>query len=556
MYLGVGTKDYIVRPDDTDPWTEYHVDFLPDMLKGGLNGGIGGYVSQRRTCHRLRPCAPRTDAQLKPFLCDLLVTSSPQLHERLHHDVLSLVIGVAVRKEFFHNGASLGYFEGRVIKMFDDAFTYRVKYDDGDVEDYSLEELLPLLQVNADRRLQIETAHSNFMDVLKESKKTDCDERFFAAKLVTKELEWFGRTLEDRRRLSCSLMNFCVFRHPVGSCKCDEGVDPWRAASADKPCVFRHDPSVCKCDQIAIQLSQDECSYAAYMLSKREWRCQGTHQLRKKAPGLPLMVSGYSTFEFGAGFMISQPTLDEVNRFRAEGPEHYSEETQEGIKVKKKPLTYYPCSDDITVVAMIPGANKDGWWTLPKILHQAEDVIDVLRVIAPPRLYQYIPFYDNSATHNKRESLTLSVSNLGAKWGGKKRGLRDSRLVEGCVGPNSAVLWYFDGKGTGEWEGGPEWLEEEKPGASMRVCTLKVGDVDYGRFKDGDPPPFYDLGAQRYDRPMNAAEKFAERQRYLTFIHDTHTRAVTVTVTVTLTLTHAVRLTLTLQTCVHKHTTS
>ena len=76
----------------------------------------------------------------------------------------------------------------------------------------------------------------------------------------------------------------------------------------------------------------------------------------------------------------------------------------------------------------------------------------------------------------------------------------------------------------------------------MRVCTLKVGDVDYGRFKDDDPPPFYDLGAQRYDRPMNAAEKLAERQRYRTYIHDSHTLTV--------------RLALTLQTCAHKHTTS
>ena len=85
-------------PDDTDPWTEYHVDFLPDALRAGLNGGVGAYVSQRRLCKRLRPCAPRTDAELIPLLRDLLVCSSPQLHERLHNELVSLVVGTQIEK--------------------------------------------------------------------------------------------------------------------------------------------------------------------------------------------------------------------------------------------------------------------------------------------------------------------------------------------------------------------------------------------------------------------------------------------------------------------------
>ena len=36
---GVGTKDYVVRDGDTDPWTEYHVDFIPDGVRSNLNGG-------------------------------------------------------------------------------------------------------------------------------------------------------------------------------------------------------------------------------------------------------------------------------------------------------------------------------------------------------------------------------------------------------------------------------------------------------------------------------------------------------------------------------------
>ena len=148
-----------------------------------------------------------------------------------------------------------------------------------------------------------------------------------------------------------------------------------------------------------------------------------------------------------------------------------------------------------------------------KILHQVEDVLDVLRVVAPPRLYQYIAYYDNSATHNKREDMTLSTSKLNAKWGGKQAGLRDSVLVEGCIGPNVAIMWYLPGQGTGEWEGGPRWVLEGTAGSVAFDCSLKVGDIDTGKFRDTDPPPFYDLQAQRFDRDMTAIEVIAERAR-------------------------------------------
>ena len=154
-----------------------------------------------------------------------------------------------------------------------------------------------------------------------------------------------------------------------------------------------------------------------------------------------------------------------------------------------------------------------GWWTLTRMMNQAEDLRDVLRVVAPPRLFQYIAFYDNSTTHNKREDLTLSVSSLGAKWGGKKRGLRDSVMIEGCIGDESSCLWYIPNAGTGEWAGGPLWLRTEKPGAKKMDCRLHVGDTDHGRFQPDDPPPFYQLDAPRYDRDMTNTEKRVERER-------------------------------------------
>ena len=131
-------------------------------------------------------------------------------------------------------------------------------------------------------------------------------------------------------------------------------------ATPEKTCVFRHDPDVCKCNQIAIKFSQDECSYAAYILSKREWRVGGKHILRKKQDGPPLMVSDYASFEFALGIKPTADQLAEVNRLRAAGPAHYSEKSEDGKFVKKCPLQYYPEADSITVHMIQPGENKDG----------------------------------------------------------------------------------------------------------------------------------------------------------------------------------------------------
>lgn len=149
------------------------------------------------------------------------------------------------------------------------------------------------------------------------------------------------------------------------------------------------------------------------------------------------------------------------------------------------------------------------------MLHQAEDVMDVLRVVAPPRLYQYIPYYDNSSIHNKSADLTLSASKTNCKWGGKQVGIRASKIIPGCIGPNPALMWCLPGQGTGEWEGGPKWVTEHTAGAVTIDITLKVGDIDYGVYQEDDPPPFYDLKARRHDRPMTAREIVCERSRFV-----------------------------------------
>ena len=359
----------MVQADDQEAWTEYHVDFIPDGLRAKFNGGIGGYVSQRKLCRRLKANAPRNDAELLPLICDLMVVSSPALLERLRRDLDGLTLGLKVRKEFFHNDISLGFYSGEVKRRFDDTNIYRVVYDDRDIEDYTIEELLPiLLDVPDSRRDLVTNAHENLVSVMECAKNNpESQKYFFREKLMKKPKEWFGNTLHERRQLSVSLFNFCIFQHPVGSCTCDNGVDPWAPATTDKPCVFRHDPDKCKCDQIAIKMSQDECAYAAYLLQKKEWRVGGKTSLRKKQDGPPLMVSKYVSFELGPGIKVNKDMLQEINRLRgfhnnagAAAEVYYEELSTDGKRVKKQPLSYYPESDDITVHVMQPGQNKDG----------------------------------------------------------------------------------------------------------------------------------------------------------------------------------------------------
>lgn len=71
-------------------------------------------------------------------------------------------------------------------------------------------------------------------------------------------------------------------------------------------------------------------------------------------------------------------------------------------------------------------------------------------------------------------------------------------------------MWYLPGRGADE---GPRWVKAGTRGAQELDCQLKVGQTDYGFFQPQDPPPFYDLKAEKDDRPMKAREITAERAR-------------------------------------------
>ena len=150
----------------------------------------------------------------------------------------------------------------------------------------------------------------------------------------------------------------------MGSCTCDAGVYPWLQSTQRNPCVFRHPPEICKCNLPAIKLCQDECAYAAYLLSKREWHHRNRVPLRKKYDGPVEMESEYGSNEFAFGIKVSADSLREINRLRAAGARFYEELQEDGSKVKKHPLEYLPGADSITIRSMSPGASKEGQITL------------------------------------------------------------------------------------------------------------------------------------------------------------------------------------------------
>lgn len=115
-----------------------------------------------------------------------------------------------------------------------------------------------------------------------------------------------------------------------------------------------------------------------------------------------------------------------------------------------------PCANElncnsVTARTMMPGAAKEGWGSLDLLMNQCQDLRDVLKVVAPSNQCQYIPYFDNSFTHNKREDKALIATNMLVKWG-KQAGVHDSVIGadDGWIGEHPAVMWCLPGKGTGE----------------------------------------------------------------------------------------------------------
>ena len=106
-------------------------------------------------------------------------------------------------------------------------------------------------------------------------------------------------------------------------------------------------------------------------------------------------------------------------------------------------------------------------------------------------------------------------TNINLSWGGKQPRLRESTVLPGTLGEFSvpATMLYVPRKGRGQWKRGPKWVAKRCTGVREKDMSLKEGQTISNIFNPEDPPPWYDLNAQRYPRARTDDEILQETAR-------------------------------------------
>ena len=242
-----------------------------------------------------------------------------------------------------------------------------------------------------------------------------------------------------------------------------------KAAAA--PCEHFHDPQVCKCHRKLYHIGQDESVYKAYAREGTEWVIRGVRGLRKKSEGPGEMVSAFQDETRGFGLPLSVEELARVN------------DTRRG---KGRP----PLKESPGTRFLVPGKNKEGYWTYDDFERQTIDIMDCLEEVEPEK--QLAIEVDHSAGHAKYRPDGLHVANMNVKYGGKQKVLRDSVMTEGCLGPHEAKMHLNAGV----------WSTQYDAVLTTKTVDLKLklGDVHRMSFGPDDPPPFYDWEAPARDQ--------------------------------------------------------
>ena len=174
------------------------------------------------------------------------------------------------------------------------------------------------------------------------------------------------------------------------------------------------------------------------------------------------MVSAFQDEQRGFGVVISAEELVTVNSLRR-GEGRLDLETTPGTRF------------------LVHGKNKEGYWGYVQFEEQVVDVMDVLEALYPN--HQLMIEVGHSAGHAKYREDGLHVGNMNVRFGGKQRALRDTVMVEGCLGPGQAKMYLNRGM----------WSTQFIEGATARTLDLKpkLGEVQTMSFGPYAPPPFY-----------------------------------------------------------------
>jgi hypothetical protein len=110
---------------------------------------------------------------------------------------------------------------------------------------------------------------------------------------------------------------------------------------------------------------------------------------------------------------------------------------------------------------------------------QTEDVVDCLQVKYP--FHDIILLFDQSSGHAKKRNDGLNTVELNMKWGGNQKVMRDSVIIEGCLGPYQA--------------------------------SLRLGDIQSMNFKENDEGPTIMNSTERLERRIDRSIGRYNRKR-------------------------------------------
>lgn len=88
------------------------------------------------------------------------------------------------------------------------------------------------------------------------------------------------------------------------------------------------------------------------------------------------------------------------------------------------------------------GAEKEGFWKHNYMALQTEYIVDCLQVLYPNTDILFL--LDQSSGHARKRLDSLNIVGLNGRWGGKQKKMRDTKIMEGCLGPHNKLLTIGD----------------------------------------------------------------------------------------------------------------
>ena len=216
-----------------------------------------------------------------------------------------------------------------------------------------------------------------------------------------------------------------------------------------------------------IILGQDEAIYKQFSFRSKCWTGpSGKTSLMPKTDGQGLMVSAFTSREFGFGYDLSPKQLKIVNEYRRN--KSYCNEkaaTEKHGKIEKQDLKVSPFKHYIQY-----GNMHEGYWSYRDMIIQVKDCVDCLKALHG-NTYDYMFLFDHSNGHDQLSTNALSPTLIRKEFGDKQPFMRPTIIKD------------------------PSYL-----GPFQHNNILKVGDTQTIKFDKHDIGPFYMTEREREDR--------------------------------------------------------